>query len=69
MPQVRVQDALRLAQQHRDAGRFHEAETIYRAPRTLSISIPNLRLIYNPRAPATFLLKSHKRFGSSEATE
>jgi len=30
MPQVRVQDALRLAQQHRDAGRFREAETIYR---------------------------------------
>jgi hypothetical protein len=53
---VRVQDALRLAQQHRDAGRFREVE-------------PNRRLIYNPRAPATFLLKSHKRFGSSEATE
>ena len=30
MPQVKVQDALRLAQQHRDAGRFREAETIYR---------------------------------------
>jgi hypothetical protein len=42
---VRVQDALRLAQQ-RDAGRFREVE-------------PNRRLIYNPRAPATFLLKSH----------
>src|SRR5262249_14913617 len=30
MPQVKVQDALRLAQQHRDAGRFRQAETIYR---------------------------------------
>src|SRR6202008_525295 len=30
MPQVKVQDALRLAQQHRDARRFREAETIYR---------------------------------------
>jgi Flp pilus assembly protein TadD len=30
MPQVSVQDALRLAQQHRDAGRFRDAESIYR---------------------------------------
>jgi len=30
MPQVKVQEALRLAQQHRDAGRFRQAETIYR---------------------------------------
>jgi len=30
MPQVKVQDALRLAQRHRDAGRFRQAETIYR---------------------------------------
>jgi tetratricopeptide (TPR) repeat protein len=30
MPQVSVQSALRLAQQHRDAGRFRNAETIYR---------------------------------------
>ena len=30
MTQVSVQDALRLAQQHRDAGRFRDAESIYR---------------------------------------
>ncbi len=30
MPQVKVQDALRLAQRHRDAGRFRDAESIYR---------------------------------------
>jgi Flp pilus assembly protein TadD len=30
MPQVSVQDALRLAQRHRDAGRFRDAESIYR---------------------------------------
>ncbi|HZO43876.1 MAG TPA: tetratricopeptide repeat protein [Methylomirabilota bacterium] len=30
MPQVSVPDALRLAQRHRDAGRFRDAESIYR---------------------------------------